>query len=154
MSLPQTTINAAGMQRGCAGDIADSDMVSDIVSSFNGEASAEIAFGTGVVYDAGDAQLVLNPSGSGDKVKGVVAVPSEHGVATHWDLRAYVNAVFITRANKVLPVKHIYFAGDPVPNPKVEFYLRRRLLSYHEMSTGGKKKYSCLAKHLELIGGG
>ena len=89
-----------------------------------------------------------------DKVKGIVAVPSEHGVATHWDLRAYVNAVFITRANKVLPVKHIYFAGDPVPNPKVEFYLRRRLLSYHEMSTGGKKKYSCLAKHLELIGGG
>lgn len=75
----------------------------------------------------------------------------EVGVSTSLNERLRLNARFVKKANRVLPVDHIYFAGAPIPNP-IEFNLGRRLLSYHEIGKGNcVKRY--LNRHLDLIGG-
>lgn len=76
MSLPQTSINAAGQLRGLAGDIADSSEHTDILSSANGEASSEIRFGIGVVADG--AQEVILPAAETDVIKGIVVRDLNH----------------------------------------------------------------------------
>ena len=86
-----------------------------------------------------------------DKKKRVVLEPMEIGVANSLNERLKVNARFVKQANRVLPVKHIYFAGAPIPG-KLEYKLGRRLLSFHEIGrakNGNENKY--LKRHLELM---
>lgn len=79
MSLPQTSINAAGMQRGMAGDLADSGD-SDVLSSFSSESSTQIPFGVGVKPDGtyGGVGGVLLPTASSSKIKGIVVRDLNH----------------------------------------------------------------------------
>ena len=67
-----------------------------------------------------------------DKARGVVGTPVEKGVVTSFEERAKATAAFMAAANRVLPVRYIYFAGAPMPYP-LEYDLTSRLLSYHEV---------------------
>lgn len=72
------------------------------------------------------------PLGNEDK-KQVLRI-KEKGLMTCHQMRFWVNKTFIQRANKVLPVNHIYFAGAAGSLvDKVEYKLKRRLLSYHDL---------------------
>lgn len=70
-----------------------------------------------------------------DKAKRVMMrpVPPEgKGITNSFEMRAKVNAKFVSRSNRVLPIDHIYFAGQVMPHKyNLEFQLRRRLISYH-----------------------
>lgn len=83
---------------------------------------------------------------------GQTAIPEEPGVVNDWEWRAIANALFMFEANKVLPIKHIYFAGAPIPNLAVEKVLNNRLLSFHEV---GKRKdnkpHKCLRRHFRFM---
>jgi hypothetical protein len=82
--MSQTTVASAGQSIGVAGQVADSGP-HDIVSKFSEEASAEMAFGLGVVQGTG-ANGVLLPSGSGDKFAGVNVFGFNHMPGTNGDL--------------------------------------------------------------------
>lgn len=83
-----------------------------------------------------------------DKSRHLVLKVMERGVANNLNDRLLVNARYVRKANKVLPVRHIYFAGAPVPDERVERALRNRLLSFHEMK--GASCLRCLAFHEQL----
>ncbi len=71
------------------------------------------------------------------------------GISNSLEDRLRINAKFIKRANAVLPLEDIYFAGSPMPHP-LEFKLGRRLLSFHTLGNGKSK---CLENHLKSIRG-
>lgn len=83
-----------------------------------------------------------------DKKKRTVLVPEEKGVVTAVEERLRVNAEFIKRANRVLPIRHLYFAGALMPYP-LEYQLGRRLLSYFH--TSGKSGSEKLERHESLV---
>jgi hypothetical protein len=66
------------------------------------------------------------------KPKRLIGKPEQKGVTTSFEMRARATSKFMQEANKELPVRYIYFAGAPMPYP-LEFDLRSRLLSYHEV---------------------
>lgn len=84
-----------------------------------------------------------------DKKKYQVLRVIERGVSNNLEDRLKVNSLFIKRANKILPIEHIYFAGAPMPYP-LEYKLNNRLLSYHILGKGNSGS-QCLEKHLALI---
>lgn len=83
-----------------------------------------------------------------NKRERTVLVPTEKGVITSVEERLRVNAEFMKRVNKALPIRHIYFAGALMPYP-LEFQLGRRLLSYYH--TQSKAAAAKLDQHLDLI---
>lgn len=71
-----------------------------------------------------------------DKTKREVIRIVERGVTTCHQHRFRANARYIQEANKVLPVNHIYFAGgEGSIDDRIEYKLRRRLMSYHKIGT-------------------
>lgn len=84
-----------------------------------------------------------------DKAKRVMMRPEVKGASNSFEERARVNAKFVSRSNRVLPIDHMYMAGQVMPY-QLEFQLRRRLLSYHyTRQTPSATKY--FQRHLELI---
>lgn len=83
--MAQTSVSATGQERAIAGLIADSSELNDVVSSWSEEASAEMAFGWGLVQGSAP-QGALIPSGSGDTFKGVLAFSYNHAPGTYGDL--------------------------------------------------------------------
>ncbi len=81
----QTSIDPLGQPRAFAGLVADSMSVVDVVSSWSEEATAQVAFGWGLVQGTA-TQGALIPSGSGDKFKGVLAHSYAHAPGTFGDL--------------------------------------------------------------------
>lgn len=81
----QTVINPEGQPAAIAGMIADSNDITDVVSRFSEEASAEIPFGYGVVQGTA-TQGVKLPSGSGDIPVGVNVFGYNHMPGTIGDL--------------------------------------------------------------------
>lgn len=58
----------------------------------------------------------------------------EDGVSTCFKRRMRVNALFLKRANEVLPVDNIFFAaGETVSDDRIERNLQRRLMSFHAL---------------------
>lgn len=82
-----------------------------------------------------------------DKTKTSVMRILEMGVVTSHQHRFRANARFIQKANEVLPVDHIYFAGgEGSIDDAIEFRLKKRLMSYHKIGTAknttlGKKAF-------------
>lgn len=70
-----------------------------------------------------------------NKAKREVLVIDERGVATTHEFRTTLNAEVIKEANKVLPVRHIYFAGAPM-KVSLEEPLTKRLFTFVDV---GKK---------------
>ena len=86
-----------------------------------------------------------------DKKKVKVLRPIVRGVTNSFEMRAKVNAIFTIRSNPVLPVKHIYFAGAPMPYP-LEFQMGRRLLSYFEIGRSkSKRPNKYMVKHMKML---
>jgi len=80
-----------------------------------------------------------------------IMYPIIKGVSNSFEERCRLNAKFVKWSNKVLPVKHLYFAGAPMPYP-LEYKLGRRLLSYHEVGRVKDGKLNkCLQRHVELV---
>lgn len=85
-----------------------------------------------------------------DKTKTQVLRTTKKGVATCHQRRFWANVVFLKKANDVLPVEHIYFAGSG-QHPKVEQEIDRRLLSYYDIASGNAVKKT-FDFHLEQLG--
>jgi hypothetical protein len=67
-----------------------------------------------------------------DKAKTKMMVIDEEGVVTSHHFRIYANVRFMQRANVVLDLDHIYFAGSEGSlREAIELRLKRRLMSYH-----------------------
>lgn len=81
------------------------------------------------------------------KKKRQVMVITSPGVMTSTEHRLRCNAEVVKRANTVLPVRNIYFAGAVMPYP-LEHELGRRLLSYHSLAG---KSIKSLEKHEDLV---
>ena len=79
-----------------------------------------------------------------------VLVPTTCGVMTSFRERCKANVRFMLRAEDVLPVKHIYFAGAPMPY-LLEYKLGNRLLSFAEIGKTGESE--CLERHLRVMRG-
>lgn len=84
-----------------------------------------------------------------DKKKGTKLRVLEDGCGPNWEHRAAVNAYFMRQANKVLPIKHIYFAG--APRKMIEHFLNRRLLTYHDIRGERGLVYSLFVAHSEMV---
>jgi hypothetical protein len=103
-------------------------------------ASCGVTLGTTEYFQKDDKYKLDVPVGElwFDKKKRVMMrpVPPEgKGVTNSFEMRAKVNAKFVARSNPVLPVNHIYFAGQVMPHRyNLEFQLKRRLLSYYYTS--------------------
>lgn len=82
------------------------------------------------------------------KGKSIVKV-LEKGIRCDLHLRMLANAHFIIRANRVLPVKHIYLAGDIGNGIAIEKYLDRRLFSFLEVKR--ERLYKDFRFHLDRI---
>lgn len=83
-------------------------------------------------------RIMMRPDGGGK------------GVTNSFEMRALVNAKLVGRSNKVLPIRHMYFAGQLVPYHYMEFGFRRRLLSYYYTAqTPSATAY--LAEHLRRL---
>lgn len=66
------------------------------------------------------------------KKKGKIVRTVEPGIMTTHQQRNWANMKFLQKANEVLPVEDIYFAGAcGALSPHIECRLRRRLMSYH-----------------------
>jgi hypothetical protein len=70
------------------------------------------------------------------------------GVATSFEERCKHNSRFIKKVNKALPIKHIYFAGAPMPYD-LEYKMGRRLLSFFDVGKTGTSKI--MDKHVESM---
>lgn len=83
-----------------------------------------------------------------DKKKGIVLSPIEYGVSNSYVCRHIINSQFFKKAEKVLPIKHIYFAGRyGITN--LEWQLGNRLLSYYYSKDGNDLRI--LVEHLESM---
>jgi len=73
-----------------------------------------------------------------DRKKDTVIRVEEEGVATMHVHRYIANVRFMQQAEKVLPLKHLYLAGAPLPpvHREVELRFGKRLLSYLVVGTG------------------
>lgn len=69
------------------------------------------------------------------------------GAIPNWEYRAIANAYFLKQANKVLPVKHIYFAG--APRLQIEPHLPKRLITYHDIGSREGKVYQVFKWHMK-----
>lgn len=78
----------------------------------------------------------------------VVERPVEVGASNSFRDRARLNILFTKEVNKVVPVKHIYFAGLPMTYP-CEFECGYRLFSYHSIRK--YKNQKCLKKHIVIL---
>jgi hypothetical protein len=88
-----------------------------------------------------------------DKTKTKIYRTVVMGLSTDHHRRFWTNARFIRRANEVLPIVDIYFAGAPGSTTvKVEDSLGRRLFSYHDVSKESTKSYRTFCRHIELKG--
>lgn len=83
-----------------------------------------------------------------DRASGSAMEIVEEGVTTSFKIRAVATAAFMREASKVLPIKHLYYAGAPIPDLNVEAKLGKRLLSYEAIGT--QKNPKCLLHHLKL----
>ncbi len=83
----QTTVNPAGQPVAVAGQLSDNQEGVDIVSRFNAEASANIAFGLAVAPVGTQIRDgVINMAGSGDVVEGVNVWGFNHMPGSNGDL--------------------------------------------------------------------
>lgn len=97
-------------------------------------ASCGVEYGVSTYHQKDDKYKLDVPVGELwlDKKARVMMRPVVKGVSNSFEERARVNAKFVSRSNKVLPIDHIYFAGQVMPHKyNLEFQLRRRLISYH-----------------------
>jgi len=99
-------------------------------------------------------KLVKGIPGEGEvwykKDKQEVLEPLEWGVMTSFQARCVANVKFMFRAAKVLPVKHIYFAGAPMPY-ELETQMGKRLLSYHEIGKCKTLPNPQLQRHFNVM---
>lgn len=76
-----------------------------------------------------------------DKKKDSVIRTVEEGVVSSHQHRFRANAAYIRKANEVLPVDHIYFAGgEGSVDDRVEYRLVNRLMSYHKVGASETTK--------------
>lgn len=86
-----------------------------------------------------------------DKKARKVMVPVVKGVTNSFEMRAIVCAKVVARVNKVVPVRHIFMAGLPMPY-KLEFQIRRRLYSYYYCQLPSGVKY--IQHNIDLLKAG
>lgn len=85
-----------------------------------------------------------------DKKKYTVMVVKREGLGTSHILRGWFNADYMKKAAKVLPVKHLYFAGAPLPpKVKIEPFLDKRLFSFIEVNSHTRP--AAFTLHLDLL---
>lgn len=73
------------------------------------------------------------------------------GVITCHQTRFWVNKIFLERANEVLPVDHIYFAGAAGSLADgIEFKLKKRLFSYYDLMNN-KSAMKAFEGHFERV---
>jgi len=118
-------------------------------------ASCGVCMGTSqyIPVPAGQKYKLDVPAGEIWQTKGTLvlrpAPPEGKGVTNSFEMRAKVNSKFVARSNAVLPVKHIYFAGQTMPYP-LEFQIKRRLLSYY-YTNESPSNVRYLEEHLRRI---
>lgn len=83
--MSQLTVASGGQSVGVAGQIMSNSEVQEVISAFNEEASAEMAFGWGVCIGAAASGALL-PALQADLAKGVVAFGYSHMAGTNGDL--------------------------------------------------------------------
>lgn len=71
------------------------------------------------------------------------------GVATSFEERCKATHAFMRRANAALPVRHVYYAGAPLPYP-LETRMGSRLLSYFDLRK--KSGHAMMKRHTETMG--
>lgn len=84
--------------------------------------------------------------------KGIIARPLTMGVVTNKQARYYANAEFVKRMQGNVPVKWVYFAGQPMLEPfaSSEYNMYPRLMSYHLLKTS-KASMRVFRKHISRI---
>lgn len=83
-----------------------------------------------------------------DKKKRLLLRTVVKGVATSFEERARANCKFMRKAEKVLPIDHIYLAGMVLPYP-LEVRMTNRLLSYFDLRKASGHVY--MKRHTDTM---
>lgn len=76
--MSQRSVSAGGMAAGLPGQIADSNLVTDIVSGFSNEATVQLPLGYGVAQVAGIADAYQGASGASGGIAGINVLGLNH----------------------------------------------------------------------------